>query len=361
MSSAKIAAVAHAGLVQSFPRFAAIAAGLIWLGGCQTLGYYTQAVGGQFEIWRASRPVESWVRDERTEQGLRERLKRVIQIRDFASRELALPDNGSYRKYADLQRPFVVWNVFAAPELSLEPVRWCFPFAGCVAYRGYFARSDAERFGSGLRDKGFDVFVGGVPAYSTLGWFDDPLLNTFIRFPETEVARLIFHELAHQVAYARDDTMFNESFATTVELEGIHRWVQKHGTTEQREAFETAQQRKRDFLALVAQTRTALRDTYALDAPKAEKRAAKAVIFAAMRDEYAKLKQRWGGFAGYDYWFEEPLNNAKLVSVAAYSELVPAFQRLLKEKNGDLAAFYAEIKAIAKLPEAERRSRLGFG
>lgn len=338
-----------------------VCAALIWLGGCQTLGYYTQAVGGQFEIWRNSRSVQSWVKDERTDERLRERLRRVIEIRDFASRELALPDNGSYREYADLGRPFVVWNVFAAPELSLEPVRWCFPFAGCVAYRGYFAQANAERFAAGLTKSGYDTFVGGVPAYSTLGWFDDPLLNTFIRFPETEVARLIFHELAHQVAYAPDDTMFNESFATAVENEGVHRWVQMHGTAEQREGFETAQRRKREFLDLVTRTQQALRDTYSQDLSDDDKRKAKAAVLRGMQDQYLNLRQQWGGFSGFDRWFEEPLNNAKLVSVAAYSELVPAFQRLLKEKNGDLAAFYAEVKALAKLPEAERRSRLGTG
>lgn len=334
-------------------------AAMLLLGGCQTLGYYAQAIDGQMQIWRSRRSIERWVADEKTDPALRDRLEHVLEIRRFAVRELGLPDNGSYRGYADLHRQFVVWNVFAVPEFSLQPKRWCFPFAGCVAYRGYFAQADAQAFAEDLRGKGYDVFVGGVPAYSTLGWFDDPVLNTFIRYPEPEVARLLFHELAHQVAYAGGDTEFNESFATTVELEGMRRWLEMHGTQAQREAFDRAQARKRDFLALVQRCRDVLKALYGEEIPDARKREAKAAVFARMRDDYGALKESWGGFAGYDHWFEPPLNNAKIVSVAAYADLVPAFQRLLADERGDLPAFYAEVKRLARMSKEERRARLG--
>ncbi len=330
-------------------------------GGCQTVSFYTQAVGGQFEIWRKARPIERVVTDNGTGAPLRERLQAVARIREFASRELALPDNGSYRAYADLGRRYVVWNVFAAPALSLEPRQWCFPVAGCVAYRGYFSEADAEAFAARQRAKGDDVAVLGVPAYSTLGWFDDPVLSTFIGLPEVELAGLIFHELAHQVAYVDDDTVFNESFAVTVELAGVDRWLSQHGTPAQREAWAAGQERKRAFLALAARTRGQLDELYSSDAGEAAKRNGKAQIFAAMRADYARLKAKWGGFSGYDAWLEEPLNNATLVPLATYSVLVPGFQALLADQGGDLERFYAAVKALAGRPPEERRLALSGG
>jgi predicted aminopeptidase len=338
-----------------------LVASVTLLGGCQTLSYYAQAIGGQMELWNEARPIDRLVRDEKTDYGLRERLARIAEIRDFASRELALPDDGSYREYADLNRDYAVWNVFAASEFSLDPVQWCFPIAGCVAYRGYFSEEKARAFAVGLQARGYDVFVGGVPAYSTLGWFDDPVLSTFVSYPEAEIARLIFHELAHRVAYVRDDTMFNESFATAVELEGVERWIGKRGTPERHQAFRVAQARKEQFLELTGRTRERLRAVYAQDLPEPQKRAAKAEVLRGMRAEYDELKLAWGGFAGYDRWFDEPLNNAKLVSVAAYSDLVPAFRRMLDESNGDMASFYREVQRLARLPKAERLAALGPG
>jgi predicted aminopeptidase len=311
------------------------------------------------ELWREAKPIDRLIGDEQTDALLRQRLVRVAEIRDFASRELALPDDGSYREYAQLDRDYVVWNVFAAPELSLDPVQWCFPIAGCVAYRGYFAEEKARAFAAQLEKKGFDVFVGGVPAYSTLGWFDDPVLSTFVTYPEIEIARLIFHELAHRVAYLPGDTMFSESFAVAVETEGVRRWVGMRGAAEQFEAFQSAQARKQQFLDLTGRARERLRAAYAQDLPEEKKRAAKAEVLRAMREEYERLKADWGGFAGYDRWFEEPLNNAKLVSVAAYSGLVPGFRRMLAEADGELPRFYRAVQELARLPEAERLARLG--
>ena len=200
------------------------------LAGCADLPYYWQAAGGQFELWQRSRPIAELVADQTTEADIKARLERVQAIRAFASRELGLPDNASYRTYADLGRPFVVWNLFAAPELSLTPKEWCFPVAGCVTYRGYFAEAGARALAGELEAQGLDTYVGGVPAYSTLGWFADPLPSTVIGYPDLDLARLIFHELAHQVVYVPGDTLFNESFATTVEREGVRRWAEAKGT-----------------------------------------------------------------------------------------------------------------------------------
>ena len=225
------------------------------LQGCETLGYYAQAVSGQFGLLARARPVEQWLGESATPSPLRAKLETALAIRDYASRELGLPDNASYRRYADLGRPFAVWNVIAAPEFSTKPLQSCFPVAGCVSYRGFFAREDAERHAAGLRATGSDVHVYGVPAYSTLGWFDDPLLSTFIRYPDTELARLVFHELAHQVVYARDDTTFNESFAVAVEETGVRRWLAAAGREAQLAGFVEAQRRKAAFIALIEAAR----------------------------------------------------------------------------------------------------------
>jgi predicted aminopeptidase len=334
---------------------------VLLLAGCQTLGFYAQAVGGQVEIWRERQPVERLLADPAVAPALRDRLGQVKAIRDFASQELGLPDNGSYRSYADLGRPYVVWNVFATPELSLQPRQWCFLFAGCVAYRGYFGEADARQFAGEQRAQGDDVVVAGIPAYSTLGWFDDPVLNTFIGYPAAELARLIFHELSHQVVYVKDDSMFNESFAVAVELEGVERWLARNGSATQRDAWAAARTRKEQFFALVGRTRERLSALYDSPASDEAKRAGKAQALAELRADYAQLKERWGGFAGYDFWIAEPLNNAKLVPLATYSELVPGFQRLLRENGGDLPRFYAAVRALAKRPAVERRSLLAPG
>jgi predicted aminopeptidase len=340
-------------------RILPVAALALCLEGCAGAGYYYQAVSGQMELWRKSQPIESVIGDAHTDPRLRERLELVKRVRDFASRELALPDNGSYRKYADLKRPYVVWNVFATDEFSMKPLDWCFPFAGCVAYRGYFSEKDADEFGAELRAKGRDVFVAGIPAYSTLGWFDDPVLNTFIRYPDAEIARLVFHELAHQVVYVSGDTMFNESFATAVEQEGMDRWLERNGTPAQRAAFDTTQQYKLGFIALVLKYRDRLKALYASDLAADEKRGQKEAAFTELKAEYETLKLSWGGFAGYDRFFAGEPNNAHIVPVATYSELVPAFRQLLAEKQGDFPTFYSAVREIGGLGKEKRAARLG--
>jgi predicted aminopeptidase len=331
----------------------------VLLGGCATVEYYSQAVLGHFDVMQRARPIDEVIADPSAPDALRARLEKVREIRAFAVEELGLPDNGAYRGYADLGRPYVVWNVFAAPPLSVEPVQSCFPVAGCVSYRGYYSHAAAVAHAAELGARGFDTYVGGVPAYSTLGWFDDPVLSTFVRYPETELARLIFHELAHHVVYVKDDTAFNESFATAVELAGVERWLARRATESERRVFEAYQRQRRDFLALLLEYRGRLADAYAGDAPDEEKRAQKAAILAALHADYERMKaERWGGFAGYDRFFASGVNNANLASVAAYTELVPAFHALLAREGGDLPRFYAAAKSLAKLPRAERLAAL---
>lgn len=342
---------------------AAVAVGALCLtSGCSTLAYYAQAAGGHLDLLQRSRPVADWLADETTPAPLRERLQLSQRMRDFAVASLALPDNGSYRRYADLERSAVVWNVVAAPELSLTLKSWCFPVLGCVGYRGYFDRAAADSLATQLAAAGWEVKVYGVPAYSTLGWTDwiggDPLLNTFVHWPEGELARLIFHELAHQVAYAKDDTTFNESFATAVERIGGARWLEEHAAPAARAEFAALQSRREDFRALTLKTRRELEGIYTSALGDAAKRERKAEVLAAMRAEYASLKAaRWGGFAGYDDWFARA-NNAALGLQAAYFELVPAFERLFERQGGDFAAFYAEVQRLADLPQDQRRARL---
>lgn len=334
-------------------------------------GYYWQAAQGQFELWRRARPVDAVLADAATSEALRQRLRLTQQIRAFASRELGLPDNDSYRSYADLQRRAVVWNVFAAPPLSLQSMAWCFPVAGCVGYLGFFSEADAQARGAALRGQGMDVVVGGVPAYSTLGWMADPLLNTFIDWPEAELARLIFHELAHQKIYVKDDTEFNESFASTVELVGVRRWLAQSGKEAERAAFERSRVIQADFSMLVQGVRERFATLYAqadaaVKAAPAGGRAAiehdflarKQALVEAVQAEYRSLRDtRWAGYAGYDAWFAG-LNNARLASVGFYLGLVPAFERLLLAEQGDLGRWYARVQAIGDMEIQARRAAL---
>jgi predicted aminopeptidase len=338
-------------------RLAALAAPF-FVSGCVSLEYYAQAVGGHLEVMRLAVPIEERLREADTPEPLRARLAKALAIREFASRELGLPDNDSYRRYADIGRPFVVWNVFAAPEFSVKPIESCFLFAGCVSYRGFYSEEAAQRHAASLAEQGHDVHVGGVPAYSTLGWFSDPVLSTFIQYPEPEVARIVFHELAHQLVYVKGDTMFNESFAATVEEEGVRRWLEREGTPAQRAAYEDSRRRRSEFVALVGKYRAELAAFYDRPAGPEEKRSGKRRLFAQMQDEYGVLKASWGGFAGYDRLMARGANNALLASIASYSELVPAFRALLAQKHGDLPLFYAVVGEWVKLDKPERDARL---
>jgi predicted aminopeptidase len=339
--------------------------GTVGATGCTTFAYYGQAAAGHLSMLSDARPVDQLLADGQTPERLKQRLERARQMRAFASSELGLPDNRSYTEYADLKRPSVVWNVFATPELSLTLKNWCYPMFGCAGYRGYFDKAKADALAAELRALGYDVNVTGVPAYSTLGWMNwaggDPLLNTFIHWPDPELARLIFHELAHQVLYVKDDTVFNESFATAVERAGVTRWLARHGDETQRAGWAAYERRRADFLALLLEHRKLLEAIYASNAPEADQRAGKREVFARLRAEYERAKrERWDGFAGYDRFFAQDLNGAHLAAVAAYNDLVPAFEALLARVDGDLPRFFAEVKSLGELPRPQRDARLAL-
>ena len=330
--------------------------------GCANLGYLAQSVGGHVDLLSRAQPVNALVADAATPAELRERLALSQRIRDYAVSELALPDNRSYRRYAELGRNAAVWNVVAAPELSLTLETWCFPVVGCVGYRGYYQHDAADAQAQALRTRGLEAAVYPVPAYSTLGKLDwlggDPLLNTFVHWPEGELARLIFHELSHQVVYAPDDTVFNESFATAVERIGGARWLAQHASDAARTQYAALDARRNDFRELTGRYRERLDALYRSSASDADKRAGKAAAMAELRTEHAALKAgRWAGFTGYDAWFDHA-NNASFGVLAAYNELVPNFERLYERQGRDFKRFYAEVKRLAGLPKAERQATL---
>ena len=326
------------------------------LAGCSTLDYYAQLARGQFEVLRARQPVERLLADPATAAALRQRLALALQARSFASAQLALPDNQSYRLYADLGRPYVLWNLFATAEFSVEPELHCFPVAGCVAYRGYYSQGRARGAAALLRQQGLDTYIGGVEAYSTLGWFDDPLLNTMLTWSDERLVAVIFHELAHQQLYVADDTAFNESFATFVEREGLRQWRASRGLAE---ANAAPDQQRAQFTELVLASRERLRRLYAGDLSVAAKRAAKQAEFERLRRDYRALRERqWRGVGRYDAWIEAPLNNAKLLPFGLYDRWVPAFAALFAETKGDWPAFYRRVERLGQLSPLQRTEAL---
>lgn len=332
--------------------------------GCDTVGYYARAVSGHLQLVGAARPLADVLADPQTDARLRERLLLAQRIRDFASAELGEPDNASYRRYADLGRSAAVWNVVAAPALGLELKTWCFAVVGCVGYRGYYDRAEADAFAAALRRDGLDAMVYPVAAYSTLGKlpfdrFADPLLNTFIGGSEADLARLVFHELAHQIAFAPGDTEFNESFATAVETIGVEKWLGERAAPGAREADAAARERRADFRALTARYRNELAALYASPLDDAAKRGEKEAVFGRLRADHAALKrERWNGDASYDGWIARA-NNASFAIQSSYVALAPAFRRLWEREGRDFDRFYAEVKRLAALPKAERRAALG--
>ena len=343
------------------------------LAGCAhtegALGYYWQSVQGHARLLQAARPLDEWIANESTPAPLRARLQLAQRARHFAVQELGLPDNASYRSYADLGRSAAVWNVVAAPPYALELHRWCFPFTGCINYRGYFQEADAQAEGTRLAAQGLEVDVYGVPAYSTLGYLDwaggDPLLNTFIGWPEGEFVRLLFHELAHQVVYAQGDTLFNESFATAVERLGTERWLATQARPEVRQAFAASEERRQAFRALTRATRARLAEIYEQNkAPAHDSQALNAMKSVAMQDfraRYAVLRERWlaqgARVEGYDRWVAQA-NNASFAAQAAYDAWVPAFEALFAQQGQRWDAFYDAVRHLAALPQDERHARL---
>lgn len=328
------------------------------LGGCSTLGYYGQAVVGHWHIMRARTAIPEVLVDPETPPETRTALQRVQTARVFASRELYLPDNDSYTTYVDLGREAVTWNVIATQPLSVEPQSWCFPVAGCLSYRGYFHREDAEKYAAHLRAEGLDVALTQADAYSSLGWFDDPLLSTMLSRGEPLVAGVLFHELAHQQLYVKDDSSFNESFATFVERHGIEQWLKKQNRADLQGRYNRYQVRRQDFLALLTGFRAELDNLYAEDISDEAKLVAKQAAFVSLRQRYEVLKKQWQGYAGYDAWFDKPLNNARVAGVSTYNRWVGAFATLFADSGENYALFYQRSADLAALPRAERQRRL---
>ena len=350
--------------------FLAALAALGVLGGCTPVAYYAQSVQGHIALMTASRPIDDWLADPATPADLKPRLELARRIRAFAVSELALPDNASYHRYSDLKRRAAVWNVAAAPPDSLTLRRWCFPVVGCVGYRGYYDEAEARALAAQLeKDEGLEVRVYGVPAYSTLGWLNwaggDPLLSTFIRYPEGELARMVFHELAHQVVYVSDDTMFNESYATAVERLGVRRWLATQASAQARRDYAAFDGRRRAFRQLSRDTRDELNRVYAQKTALAHDPQAlpalKSEAITHFRQRYAALKAEWAAagtpFDGFDPWVAQA-NNAFFGIQAAYDEGVPGFEALFAREGGDWPRFHAAVAALAKLPKAERLAQL---
>jgi predicted aminopeptidase len=338
-----------------FGRVVALCALATTTAGCAA-PYYWQAIGGQLELLRKREPIHEVIANPAADPALKTTLARIATMRQFAVDELGLPSNESYTSYVALDRPYVVWNVVATEEFSVDPRRWCFPFAGCVAYRGYFDKAAADRFAARLAGEGLDTNSGGSTAYSTLGYFDDPVLSSMVNGGEQYVASLLFHELAHQKLYVKDDSEFSEAFAMIVEELGTERWLSQHGTTADLERYRLRRERRAQFGELISAQQARLRAIYASGAPPEQLRADKQRAFDALRADYGALKIEWQGNADYDAWFAQPLNNATLAAVATYTRWLPALRARVQEVG--LSQFYADTAAIADLDFAQREERL---
>jgi predicted aminopeptidase len=342
---------------------------LLSITGCRTVSYYSQAVQGQYQIVSRQRPIKEILADPQTSVRLSNQLALVLKLHHFAERDLKLKANGHYLNYADVGRRFAVWNVYATPEFSLQAKTWWYPVVGSLKYRGYFNETAARSYGTNLAAQGYDVCVGGVEAYSTLGWFRDPVLNTFAFNSETDLAETLFHELAHQRVFISGDTDFNEAFATAVAEEGVFRWLLAQSNAVACARYQAERRRKDQFLSLLEKTRTELQAIYGemeSGIPGAkpiryetalsddEKRRHKAAAFDRLRQDYEQLKTSWGGNTEWDGWIQRPLNNAQLSTMDTYYRLVPAFHEVLRTTSGNLEKFYEEIQRTASLSKPER-------
>jgi len=341
-------------------------AGMIGLlAGCSTVGYYSQIVSGHMRIVMGKRPLAEIASDETIDDSIKRRLDLAQRARLFGIEQLNLPNNESYTSFYDTGQEYVTWNVVAAEEFSLNPHNWCFPIAGCVSYRGYYSKEDAESYAAGFKEQGFDVTVNGATAYSTLGWFEDPLLNTMLDRSDPSIASLLFHELAHQQLYVGDDSTFNESFASFVEKEGLKQWQKNEqqvnpqiDQSEMAKELEVRKRRQKEFIALLTSTRDSLAELYESASEPDEMRQKKKQRFEQMRVDYAALKASWDDYPGYDQWMSQEMNNARLVAVATYNDYVPAFEVLFKESGSSFDQFYVAALELSKLPLEDRTAEM---
>lgn len=328
------------------------------LSGCVELGYYLQCAAGQLEIMRLSRPLPTVIGDPQTPSETRRKLRKVQAMRAFAVTELGLPEGKSYRHYADLDRPYALWNLVAAPEFSLEPKQWCFPIAGCVNYKGYFKVESARSLADKLRANNYDVDLYGVQAYSTLNWFADPILNTFIDSSETRLAGLLFHEMAHQLIYVEDDSSFNEAFAMSVQNAGVMRWFRQQGDSAQWQRFQQSQRQQNLFHNFLSSTRQQLKNLYQQDLPVASLRTAKQEIIGNALERYHRLRRSGQLDARFENWMQRGLNNARLSGIATYRKLLPGFQALLQQTEGNLELYFRRVRELAEWPIEQRHNHL---
>ncbi|HEC29372.1 MAG TPA: aminopeptidase [Gammaproteobacteria bacterium] len=328
------------------------------LPGCATLSYYSQTIGGQIELLQKRRPIKTVIEDKGVSAEVRAKLRLVQEARIFASKVLFLPDNKSYTDYVDLKRRYVLWSVFATPALSLKPYMSCFPVVGCMSYRVYFNQASARGFADELSKRHYDVHVTGVPAYSTLGWFDDPVINSMMRWKDYDLIGTLFHELTHQKVYITGDTVFNESVAKAVEQEGLRRWMGLHSSKADYREYLLDQERERDFVRLILNTQSRLKTLYGSNMDVRAKTLAKRGVFRDLRAEYIKLRIKWHGYEGYDEWMFSGVNNAKIQAVSTYYDYVPAFRRILRERNGDIRQFYQAVEKLKQLSRSERHELL---
>ena len=326
---------------------------LLWLSGCSTLGYYMQAINGHLDIVSHERPIDEILADKNTAPELKKRLALALEARRFASKEMQLPDNDSYKEYAALDRPYVVWTVVATPAYSIKPKQWCFMVVGCLSYRGYFAKADADELAQDLKQQGMDVALSGTIAYSTLGYFDDPLVSSMLKYDDATLIGTIFHELAHQRIHVDGDTSFNEAFAMAVEHEGLRRWYKKQGNEQRYEKYLVQQQRKYEFYRMLMRTRQALKTAFEQETTPQGKQTAKQRIYAQLRAEY----QTWSeakAFHGFDKWMQRDLNNADLSLVATYQDLVPSFEGMLASVHGQIGEFYQLVQSLGAKDKKDR-------
>ena len=338
-----------------------IAVSVISISACEHLDYYSRSIAGQWEIISNSKPIEEILLDENVPESVKEKLSPINEIRNFAIEDLKLPENDSYLSYADINREYVVWNIIATPTLSLEPVQWCFPIAGCLDYRGFFNKDDAINQANLLREQGNDVFIGGVTAYSTLGWFDDPVLNTMLKKDLNYLIKVIFHELAHQKIYIRNDTEFNEAFAETVAITGTRKWLSTFRSKFELEEFNRKQNAEDSFVSIVLNARKKLENNYNSGLPDQLKLQIKTRVMAEMREDY---KSTWSSHdyeTNYDEWFGNEINNAKITAVVTYRNLIPGFIQLLEYSGNNFDSFYRIVQAMEQCSIPERRTILEAG
>lgn len=331
---------------------------LLNLPACSTLDYYSQSISGQMDVMSKRVSISTLMQTADISDQQSRIFKSILEIRQFASDRLLLPDNESYKTYVDLERDFVVWNVFSTPEFSLTPVSSCFLFAGCLEYKGFFAKQDALDYAQELRGKDNDVFVGGVTAYSTLGWFNDPVLSSMLNYGEFRLAEVMFHELAHQLIYIKDDSAFNEAFATAVANTGVERWLKASQRQADLQQLAVDKRWENEFVSLILKTRKQLESLYASSMSEQTMRTRKAMIFDLLQRDYQTLKSTRADLADYDNWMAHDLNNAKIASIVTYHDLAASFTRLLASCNDDLAVFYEHVRQLGKLPKTLRHQCL---